>query len=149
MRVTQHLCKTQTKLILANQVFPKTYSLFKLSKLSQWFDTLLMNVLLESPVSRQKMFKRYNPMSRLMTKTTKWHMRPVWSAFAVRMKKAWILSYPLSTQRRLWSESSLGAHAILLVLSWGGSVLHSLHTECRVAKKIFANQMSATARQYT
>ena len=39
--------------------------------------------------------------------------------FAVRMKKAWILSYPLSTQRRLirlggcpgWSESSLGAHS--------------------------------------
>ena len=49
--------------------------------------------------------------------------------FAVRIKKAWVLSYPLSAQRRLirlggctgWSESSLGAHAILLVLSWGGS----------------------------
>ena len=24
--------------------------------------------------------------------------------FAVRMKKAWVLSYPLSTQRRLWSD---------------------------------------------
>ena len=40
-----------------------------------------------------------------------------------------ILSYPLSTQRRLiklsrcpgWSETSLGAHAILLILSRGGS----------------------------
>ena len=42
--------------------------------------------------------------------------------FAVRMKKAWGLSYPLSAQRRLiwlgglsihpvWSESSLGAHS--------------------------------------
>ena len=49
--------------------------------------------------------------------------------FAVRMKKAWILSYPLSTGKTLirlggcpgWSESSLGALAILLVLSWGGS----------------------------
>ena len=49
--------------------------------------------------------------------------------FAVRMKKAWVLSYPLSAQRRLvrlgrcpgWSESSLGAHAILSVLSQGGS----------------------------
>ena len=32
--------------------------------------------------------------------------------FAVRMKKAWVLSYPLSAQRRLcqvWSESLLGA----------------------------------------
>ena len=46
-------------------------------------------------------------------------------AFAVRMKKAWILSYPLSAQRRLWSdwadaqairpgwsESSLGAQSL-------------------------------------
>ena len=39
--------------------------------------------------------------------------------FAVRMKKAWVLSYPLSAQRKLirlggcpgWSESSLGAHS--------------------------------------
>ena len=49
--------------------------------------------------------------------------------FAVRMKKGWILSYPLSAKWRLirlggcpgWSESSLGAQIILLVLSWGGS----------------------------
>ena len=31
-------------------------------------------------------------------------IRPVWSVFAVRMKKAWILSYPLSAHRRLWSD---------------------------------------------
>ena len=38
--------------------------------------------------------------------------------FAVRMKKPWVISYPLSTQRRLirlgrcpgWSDSSLGTH---------------------------------------
>ena len=30
--------------------------------------------------------------------------------FAVRMKKAWVLSNPLSAQRILWSESSVGAH---------------------------------------
>ena len=49
--------------------------------------------------------------------------------FAVRMKKAWVLSYPLNAEQRLirlgvcpgWSESSLGAQIILLVLSWGGS----------------------------
>ena len=28
----------------------------------------------------------------------------VWSVFTVRMKKAWVLSYPLSAQRRLWSD---------------------------------------------
>ena len=69
-------------------------------------------------------------LSPLMTKPTKWHVRPVktqislgicpvWSVFAVRMKKAWVLSYPLRAQRRLirlggcpgWSESLLGAQS--------------------------------------
>ena len=40
-------------------------------------------------------------MGRLMTKPTKWHVRPV---FAVRKKKAWVLIYALSAQRRLWSD---------------------------------------------
>ena len=31
-------------------------------------------------------------------------IRPVWSVFPVHMKKAWVLSYPLSAQRRLWSD---------------------------------------------
>ena len=61
-------------------------------------------------------------------------LHPVWSVFAVCMKKAWVLSYPLSAQWRLiklgrcpgWSESSLGMHAILLVLSWSGSFLFGL-----------------------
>ena len=50
-------------------------------------------------------------VSCIMTKPTKWHVRPaktqislgvhpVWSVFAVRMKKAWVLSCPLSTHRR-------------------------------------------------
>ena len=54
-------------------------------------------------------------MSRPMTKLTKWHVRPaktqislgvrpVWSVFAVHMKKARVLSYPLRAQRRLWSD---------------------------------------------
>ena len=69
-------------------------------------------------------------MSRFVTKSTKWHVcppktqislgfHPVWSIFAVRMKKDWVLSYPLSAQRKLirlggcpgWSESSLGAQS--------------------------------------
>ena len=48
-------------------------------------------------------------------KTNKWHMhpaktqislgiRPVWSVFAVRMQKAWVLSYPLSAQQITWSD---------------------------------------------
>ena len=54
-------------------------------------------------------------MSRRMTKPTKWFVlpamsqislgfRPVWSVFAVRLKKHWVFSYPLSAQRRLWSD---------------------------------------------
>ena len=31
-------------------------------------------------------------------------IRPVWSVVAVRMKKAWALSYLLSAQQRLWSD---------------------------------------------
>ena len=50
-------------------------------------------------------------------------IHPVRSVFTVCMKKPWVLSYPLSTQRRLirlgrcegWSESSLAAQVILLV----------------------------------
>ena len=51
----------------------------------------------------------------------------IW-VFAVRMKKHWFLNYLLSAQQRLirlggcpgWSESSLGEHVVLLVLSCGG-----------------------------
>ena len=39
-----------------------------------------------------------------------WHPPSLIRVFAVRLKKAWVLSYPLSTQRRLWS--SLGAHSL-------------------------------------
>ena len=65
-----------------------------------------------------------------MTKPTKWSVcpaktlislgiHPVWSVFTVRLKKALVLSYPLSAQRRLirlggcpgCSESSLGTQS--------------------------------------
>ena len=88
---------------------------------------------------QQHMF--YWEMSQCMTKPTKWHVCPAktqislgihpdWSVFAVCMKKVWVHSYPLSAWQRLlirlgkcpgWSESSLGAHVILLDLSCAGS----------------------------
>ena len=43
-------------------------------------------------------------MSQHMAKPTKRHVCPVWSEFAVRMKKAGVLCYPLSAQPRLWSD---------------------------------------------
>ena len=41
-----------------------------------------------------------------MTKLTKWHVRPAKTqiSLGIRMKKAWVLSYPLSAHRRLWSD---------------------------------------------
>ena len=61
----------------------------------------------------QSMLKVY--LSRLMTKPTMWlcaqrdsdqpgHPPSLIRVFAVCMKKPWVLSYPLSTQRRLWSD---------------------------------------------
>ena len=78
--------------------------------------------------------------------------------FAVHLKKARILSYPLRAQRRLirrgrcpgWSESSLGAHAILLVLSWCSSILISIihkylltdiNITCKIKKTFSARNM--------
>ena len=56
-----------------------------------------------------------------MTKPTKWPVRPAKTqirlgslikVFAVHMKKAWVLSFPVSAQRRPWSDwgESLLAH---------------------------------------
>ena len=42
------------------------------------------------------------------------HLPSLIRVFAVRMKKHWVLSNPLSAQRRLWSDWA-GAHVILLV----------------------------------
>ena len=79
-------------------------------------------------------------MSHLMTKPTVWlcaqrRLRSAWASaqlirvFAVRMKKAWVLSYLLSTSkdsdqtgrmpRLIWVFA--GRTVILLVLSWGTS----------------------------
>ena len=71
----------------------------------------------------------FHYMSRLMTKPTKWQVRAAKTqislirVFAVRIKKAWVLSYPLSAQRKLIrlgcpADLSLrGRKVILLVLS--------------------------------
>ena len=82
-------------------------------------------------------------MSFLMTKPTKWHVRPAKTQLSLGIRPVWSESSPCAQSvakvpRCLnaaskdsdqngrmrcpgWSESSLGAHAILLVLSWGGS----------------------------
>ena len=74
----------------------------------------------------------YEPYHDKTNKMTSWprkdsdqpgHLPSLIRVFAVRLKKAWVLNYSLSTQRRLirlsgcpgWSESSLCAQVILLV----------------------------------
>ena len=73
------------------------------------------------------MWHNCHKMSRLMTKPTKWHVRPAKTQIslglirvvAVRMKKAWVLIYPFSTQRRLlsaWADAQAE-----LILRWAHS----------------------------
>ena len=66
--------------------------------------------------------------------------------FAYRMKKAWVLSYPQSAQRRLWSDGRMprliwvfaGHTVILLVLSWSGSSgFHSDHLSLTITGASF------------
>ena len=62
------------------------------------------------------------------------HLLSLIRVFAVCMKKAWVLSYPMSTQWRLIRQGEggmprliwvfAGCTVILLVLSWGGSIDH-------------------------
>ena len=82
-----------------------------------------------------------------MTKPTKWvcadsaqpgHPPNLIRVFAVRMKKPWVLSYLLSTQRRLWSDwvdaqADLSLHSVhnhFLAGERGGSVV-----ECRTPER--------------
>ena len=63
-------------------------------------------------MQKKKKKKKKKKKGQRMTKPSKWHVRPgktqisldirpVWSVFAVRIERAWVLSYPLSAQRRL------------------------------------------------
>ena len=71
-------------------------------------------------------------LRRRMTKPPKWHVRPAKTQIAVRMRKHWALITYWAHSKTLirlggcsgWSESSLGAHDILLVLSCGGSQVY-------------------------
>ena len=64
------------------------------------------------------------------------HLLSLIRVFAVRMRKAWVLSYPLSTQRRLWSDWAdaqliwvfARCTATLLVLSCPSSYDHAIYS---------------------
>ena len=85
-----------------------------------WLQEFLVDNLPMQAWGTGKIHFRHN-----MLKPTKWPVQPAkteypgWSVFTVRMKKCWVLSYPLSAQRRLirlggcpgWSESLLAAQS--------------------------------------
>ena len=61
-----------------------------------------------------------------------WQMPRLIGVFALRMKKAWALSYPLSAQRRLWSDwvgfvTRRLIYNVLLLLRCHGTGIHILH----------------------
>ena len=84
-----------------------------------------------------------NDLSRLMTKPTKWHVRPAKTQISLGIRPVWSASvlcaqwaartqaFFMPTAKTLirlggcpgWSESLLGAHAILLVWVRGGSLV--------------------------
>ena len=84
-------------------MFATGTELFPVQPMSTWLSSLLYRNLLHN-------------LSRNTTKPTKWvcaqrRLRSAWasaqsdqSLCSVRVKKPWILSYPLCAQRRLWSD---------------------------------------------
>ena len=92
-------------------------------------------------------------MNRLMTKPTNRYVRPAKTQLSLGIRPIWSESllcalrtqgFFMRTVRTLirldgcpgWSESSLGAHAILLVLSWGGSYATSLRFWSKHSKEV-------------
>ena len=80
---------------------------------SLWLNIILVICAIITPMV--EMLNLKHDLSCHMTKPTKWlqaqrRLRSAWASpslirvFAVRMKKPWVRSYPLSTQRRLWSD---------------------------------------------
>ena len=80
-------------------------------------------------------------------------IRPVWSVFAVRIKKVGVLSYPLSAQRRLWSDWAdaqadlslrwAHTHFVGFVMSW---LIYS--TAYITANLLFPSSFQFVERKY-
>ena len=79
-----------------------------------------------------------------MTKQTKWlcAQQRFWSAWASAQSDE-----SLSCVLNAWSESSLGTHAILLVLSWGGSKVY-FFIACKIIKLAGCHVFEASTAYY-
>ena len=63
-----------------------------------------INILLSIALARRAIQPPHDKTNKMTSAPSEDSVRPVWSVFAVRMQKAWVLSYPLSVQRRLWPD---------------------------------------------
>ena len=52
----------------------------------------------------KKKKKKYGMCTQRRLRSQPWHLPSLIRVFTVHMKKAWVLSYPLSAQQRLWSD---------------------------------------------
>ena len=100
-----------------------------------------------------------NEKSRDMTKPTKWlcaqrRLRSAWASAQSnqslrRMKKAWVLSYPLSEQQRLWSQTGRMPR---LIWVFAGLILNLLVLSCRgsnIASRYVATPFIVNNRSIT
>ena len=105
---------------------------------------------------KSKTKKQQQKKQKTNKQTNKWHVRPAKTLIRLGRYKVWSESslsaketLALSAQRRqtlirpLWSESSLGAHVSLLVLSCGGSMKKS------PGSTTFKDRSEITKRRWT
>ena len=81
-----------------------------------WLSIIFLSAILHIQTQKNKNPKKWNTFEPPRDKTKKvgsapsedsdqpGHLPSLIRVFTVRMKKAWFLSYPLNTQRRLWSD---------------------------------------------
>ena len=102
----------------------------------------------------------FEHLSRLMTQPTKWHVRPAKTQISLGIRPVWSES-SLCAQWEAkeqsgcpgWSESSLGAHAILLVFVMSGSFLdhvksHAIYMVYSAAATCFITDIEKKKRMF-
>ena len=120
----------------SNSVFDRYEALPNIEVFLQIFLSVLFNIFLGSladMVINEPPHDKTKKMACVPSEDSDqpWHLPNLIRVFAVGMKKAWVLSYPLSAQQSLWSDwadaqaemSLCWAHNMPFrwVLSWGSS----------------------------
>ena len=128
----------------ASNEYPQHMSSLRNKKNIMWIPPLICSYATSSIVPSTHSATLY--YCHPVTKPIKWHMLRAYApsedsdqpvhppslirVFVVRMKTPWVLSYPLSTQRRLiWVFT--GRTSILLVLLWDSSMLENCTIICQ------------------